>query len=117
MFRYMKNLVPAFGWHTLFSELKTEISKDRVGNGAAALAYFLLFSLFPALLVLLALTAYAPVGKVDQAIYDFIGQGLPREAAALISNVLAEIRTHQSGGLISAGILVAIWAASSGFYA
>ena len=117
MKQYWQRLIPRTGWRGFFSDLKREISEDRVGIGAAALAYFLMFSLFPALLVLLALTSFIPVERVDQAMFDFINQGLPRDAASLISKVLAEIRTETNGGLISAGILAAVWAASSGFYA
>jgi len=97
--------------------LKQELSDDQVFNGAAALAFYLTLAVFPALILTLATIPYLPIEHVDQAIMDLLGQTLPEEAAQALAGVVTEISSHRRAGLLSFGIIVTLWAASSGMNA
>ena len=100
-----------------FRELYEAISDDNVFNGAAALAFYLTLAIFPAFIALMSAIPYLPIEDVDEAIMDLLGQALPEESAALVEGVVSEVTREQRGGLLSFGLLAALWAASTGMYA
>ncbi len=106
--------VPKKKWLT---DLYQEISNDNVFNGAAALAYYLLLALFPALIFLLSLIPYLPIENLHQAVMDALRQAMPGDAVKMVEGVVSEVTRNKSGGLLSFGALATIWAASSGLYA
>ena len=98
-------------------DLKSEIEKDAVFNGAAALVFYLILAIFPALIFLLSLLPYLPIPNLEQAIMDFIGQALPGEASATLGGVVNDLISQPRGDLLSFGLLGTLWAASSGLAA
>lgn len=80
---------------------------------AAALAYYSLFSLFPFLLFLTALLAYLPIGDSVNESLGMLAEVMPEEAFAIVQDYLNQLVTQQRGGLLSFGILFALWTASS----
>ena len=96
--------------------LKNEIKNDDIFNGAAALTFYLLLSLFPAVIFLLSVLPYLPVENLDQLLLNFIGQILPLEAAKMFTGIVAEVTTIEDKKLVSFGALATIWAASNGMY-
>jgi membrane protein len=98
-------------------DLSHEITEDEITNGAATLAYYWLLALFPALIFLLSLLPYLPVENLYQELMGFIGEALPQESAALLSDVIQDITTKENKGLLSFGALATIWAASNGMFA
>lgn len=94
-----------------------EADRDEIFNGAAALAFFLMLAIFPAMIFLMALIPYLPVAHVDQAIMDLLRQTLPSSAADMFSGVVQQVTSHRRGGLLSLGLIVALWSASTGMYA
>ena len=104
-------------WKQIGKDLVNEISEDNVFNGAAALAYYLMLSIFPAAIFLLTLLPYLPVPHLEQAIMDLLNQALPGEAANLFTGVVKDVTSQQRGGLLSFGLLFTIWSASNGLYA
>ena len=100
-----------------FTDLYHEINDDNIFNGAAALGYYLTLAIFPALILLMSIIPYLPIQNVDRAVMDLLGQALPQEASAMVTNVVNEVVSKQSGGLLSFGILGTLWAASAGMYA
>jgi membrane protein len=91
-----------------------EISDDEVTDRAAALAYYFLFALFPALLFLTALLGMLSLpGLMDQLI-EYVDQALPGDAASIVRRTLDEIQAGARGGLLSIGALAALWAGSNG---
>lgn len=99
------------------TDLKKEISEDNVSNGAAALAYYLMLSIFPAMIALLTLLPYLPIDNLQGAILDFMKQAMPGEAAQMFTGVVQQVTSERKGGLLSFGLLAALWAASSGMFA
>lgn len=86
---------------------------DEMPTYASALAFQMLFSLFPFLLFLIAL-----IGFLDlQRFFDWLQQQaallLPAQAMDTVNAVIAQFQTERVG-LFSVGILVALWTASAG---
>lgn len=98
-------------------ELLQEAKEDDISNGAAVLAYYLMLSIFPAMIFVMAVIPYLPIAHVDQAIMDLLREALPKSAADMFTGVVREVVGQQRGGLLSFGLVGALWAASSGMYA
>jgi membrane protein len=84
---------------------------------AAALAYYFVLSLFPALIFLSAVVAYLPVPDLFGQALGFLGQFLPPDSMGLVRRVLADVITPNRGAFLSFGLLGTLWAASGGFSA
>ena len=91
-----------------------EIDDDEVSDRAAALSYYFLFSLFPALLFLTALLGYLPVEGLQERLLAYASDVLPTDAASTLERTLTEIVGGRRGGLVSIGVLAALWASSNG---
>jgi membrane protein len=100
-----------------FGDLRREISDDNVSNGAAALAYYWVLALFPALIVLLSVLPYLPIPNLEQAIMNLLEQVMPDPAATALSSTVEAVVSQRHGKLLSLGLLGTLWAASSGMYA
>lgn len=98
-------------------DLKGKIQEDDVANGAAALAFYLMLAIFPAMIFLLSILPYLPIADLDRLVMDLLRQALPGEAAALFSGTVEQVVTRRRGGLLSFGLLLTLWAASSGMFA
>jgi membrane protein len=98
-------------------DFSDKILKDDIFTGAAALAYYLLLSIFPAMIFLLSLMPFLPIKDLDVSIMSFIREALPSEAAKMFSGVVQEVTSNSDGRLVSFGFLAALWAASTGMYA
>jgi membrane protein len=98
-------------------DLYQEITDDNVFNGAAALGYYLMLAIFPAMILIMTIIPYLPIDRVDQAIMDLLGQALPEEAYGMVAGVVTEVTSDRRGGLLSFGLLATLWAASTGMYA
>src|SRR5262245_391359 len=86
-----------------------EIQADEVFDRAAALSYYLVFALFPLLLVLTAVLGSMPFTLMDRLMGD-LDRVLPSD---VVRRTMAEIARGASGGLLSAAIFAALWSASS----
>jgi membrane protein len=89
-------------------------SEDELFDRAAGLSYYFLFALFPTLLFLTALLGLMPVGGLADELLTHARRVLPPDAASLLERTLGEVVQGASGGLLSIGILAALWGASSG---
>jgi membrane protein len=98
----------------LASRVWTEIWADEVSDRAAALSYYFLFALFPALLFLTALLAFLPIEGLMDRLIAYLRQVLPGESAATVERTLDEITSSGRVSLLSVGALAALWAGSNG---
>jgi membrane protein len=85
-----------------------------VADGAAQVAYYLVFSLFPLLFVLTALPAYLPIGKAVGEAIDRLRPFLPKQAQSILFSRLTALLTETRPKFLTIGILVAVWSASRG---
>lgn len=80
---------------------------------AAGVAYYLLISVLPALVALLAVVAYLPLEEPARELTKLMGFLIPRQAVTLIEPLLNKIAAHRPG-LLSFGLIATLWLASSG---
>ena len=90
-----------------------EIRDDDCLGRAAQLAYYFLFALFPFFLFLTTLLGYLPIPDLLDRLLETLGQMLPGEALRLIEDNVRQLVTGQRGGLLSFGLLAALWTSSS----
>lgn len=98
---------------TLLKRVWNEINEDDVWGYAAQLAYYFLFSLFPFFIFLAALLAYIPIPDLLDQIMALLGQFLPVTVLEMVKDNVLELVTQPRGGLLSLGILLALWTAAS----
>lgn len=97
----------------LVRRVLAELGPDDVWGCAAQLAYYFLFALFPFLIFLAALLAYIPVPDLMQHILVAISDFMPAAAFDMVQDNVVKVVSEPRGGLLSLGILLALWAASS----
>lgn len=90
-----------------------EVQQDNCAGYAAALAYYFLFALFPFFLFLTALLGYLPIPNLLDRMLGFLAQVMPGEALSLVEENVRSLVSQQRGGLLSFGILAALWTSSS----
>jgi membrane protein len=85
--------------------------KDNCLGMAAQLAYYFLFALFPTLLVIMAV---ADIFAAD-VIQMVRGAGglVPREGIDLVTEQVGRLSDSQEGGLLTLGMLTALWSSSA----
>ena len=93
----------------------TEFSEDNLTDQAAALTYYGLLALFPALIALVSIVGlFADPQSTSQTITDIVTQIGPSSAASTFSGPIQSITSNQSaaGIMFVVGLLAALWAAS-----
>ena len=98
-------------------DLLVKIKRDRISNGAAALAFYWMLALFPAAIFVLTLLPYLPVQNLEQAIMDLLKQAMPGSAAGMFEQTVRNIVSNRKAGLLSFGLVFTVWSASTGVYA
>lgn len=83
-----------------------------LGRSAAQLAFYALFALFPALLMLVSLAAYVPLEGVTRTMLARLRPLLPQEGYALIERHVREVVGEGQPRLLSLGFVLALLAAS-----
>ena len=91
-----------------------EFSKDDMTTYAAALSYHALFALFPFIIFMIALLGFLQVSQFFDWILEQAETAFPADAYGRLEEVVDQVQNQSSGGLLSFGIVTAIWAASSG---
>jgi membrane protein len=91
-----------------------EVNEDEVADRAAALAYYFLFAMFPTLLFLTSLLGLLPLPGLMDRLLTYANQAMPGDAGSIVTRTLSEIQSGARGGLLSIGVLAALWAASAG---
>lgn len=110
--------VRAVGAWTLLKRIWQQIGEDHVTAWGASLAYSWLFALFPFLVFLLSLVPLLPE-RMKPNIRDDVGNVLEemmsKEAAEPIVNQVDRLlKTENTGGFLSIGLLLTVYAASKG---
>jgi membrane protein len=91
-----------------------EIDDDELLDRAAALSYYFMFAMFPALLFLTTLLGLLPFPDLMGRLMEYGARVLPPDAATLVRRTLDEVVQGARGGLLSIGALGALWAGSAG---
>jgi membrane protein len=91
-----------------------ETNDDNAYDAAAALGYYFLFALFPVLILLMALmtTISSPV-LMDETL-GMLSRIMPGDSYKLLTDQLPIVARQSKGGILTFGIIITLWAASSG---
>src|SRR5215831_5209587 len=94
-----------------------DVARNHTFQMAAALSYYFLLSLFPALIFLAAIVAYLPVNDFFDQALGFMAAVLPSSSMEMIRRVLSDVITPNHRFVISFGILGTLWTSSRAFVA
>lgn len=94
-----------------------EIQKDDVLGMAAQLAYYFFLGLFPALLCLAALSSFFPVANLTDELLRWLGPVAPASVLDILTAELQRLSNARDGGLLTLGVLGALWSSSAGVVA
>ena len=84
---------------------------------AAALSYYFVMSLFPALILLSAIVAYLPVPDLFNQALTLMSRIVPPDSMGIVRKVLSDVVAPNRGAFLSFGIVGTLWSASGGFSA
>src|SRR5207249_2626964 len=107
---------PARAIHALVRTYN-DVERNHTMQMAAALSYYFVLSLFPALIFLSAVVAYLPVPDLFNQALALMARFLPADTMGLVRRILADVVSPNKGTFLSFGILGTLWAASGGFAA
>lgn len=107
--------LPLSPWQ-LLRRTGAEVVNDDVMGMAGQLAYFFVLALFPALIFFVSLVAYLP-GDMAQQLVISAKPFLPEAAVGIVEEQIAKLTAGDTGGILTFGLVVAIWSSSSGLVA
>lgn len=99
-------------WMQQLRRLARFLQPIRIPLHSAYTAFFLILSLFPALLLLLGLLRYTSFRPSD--LVDFLEGWLPASLLPLVADLVESSYRHSSGTVISVSVIAALWSASRG---
>lgn len=91
------------------------VSRKHTMQMAAAMAYYFVLALFPALILLSAIVAYLPINDLLNQITNLFGRFVPGDSMQLVRTFVADVVVPNRATLLSFGILGTLWSASGGF--
>src|SRR5690242_21166296 len=91
--------------------IATNAERKHLPLAAAGLAYNVLLSLIPVLMVLTAVGVYLPLKHGMQDVNSFLVNVVPLQASPFIKDLLTKISPHRIG-LLSFGLITTVWLAS-----
>jgi membrane protein len=101
------------GWGELVKRTVKETQADKGFGLAAQLAYYFFLALFPALLVLIALAGvFTDAGLVERLV-NMMSGAVPPDVISIIRDQLIRISQGQQGGILTFGVLAALWSSSA----
>jgi membrane protein len=106
--------LPAGSWWAAVKRTVREFKVDNLKDWAAALTYYSVLSIFPALLVLISLVDLAGRSTI-QSLLDNLGQVAPGSVNQILESAIRNLqRTRGSAGVLAlVGLAAALWSASS----
>jgi membrane protein len=101
-------------WWSAIKRTVREFRVDNLTDWAAALTYYGVLSIFPALVVLVSLVDLAGQQTIT-TLLDNLGQVAPGSVNEILGGAIGNLqRTHASAGILAlAGLALALWSASS----
>ena len=107
--------LPAHGWQATLKRTVAEFRDDNLTDWAAALTYYAVLSLFPALIVLVALLGLlGQYPQTSDALLGIVGRVAPSSAVDTVRGPIEGVVKAKggAGALLGLGLLGAIWSAS-----
>jgi len=104
-------------WWELTKRTFRQIQEDNVPGLAAQLAYYFFLAIFPGIIFLIALATYFPLGDMSSQVRSWLQPVLPSGALNIVTEQMGRLGGQQNGGLLSIGLLGALWSASAALLA
>jgi membrane protein len=108
--------LPRGSWGGTLKRTVREFKEDKLQHWAAALTYYAILSIFPALLVMVSLVGLvADPARVTRVLTDTVAELGPSTAASTFQGPIESITSNRgaAGVLFVVGIVAALWSASS----
>ncbi|MFB7241360.1 ribonuclease BN [Streptomyces populi] len=105
--------LPKPAWRAVLKGSLREFKDDELTDRAAALTYYGLLSLFPALLVLVSVLGLTGKSTTD-ALLKNVGEFAPGSARDIVTSSVHQLQNNAGLGSVAAvvGVLLAVWSAS-----
>ncbi|HEY9473489.1 MAG TPA: YihY/virulence factor BrkB family protein [Mycobacteriales bacterium] len=105
--------LPRRSWLGVARRTMAEFRRDNLTDWAAALTYYSVLSIFPALLALVSILGLLGSGTT-QPLVDNLGSLAPGPARQILTTFLTELQRDRggAGAALVGGIVVALWSAS-----
>ncbi len=91
-----------------------EMKEKQIPLHAAYAGYFMILSVFPALLVLLSVLRYTGI-EVENLV-DLVGDFLPKALLNMVEGIIYSIYQNTTGTVLGLSALTSLWSASRGIY-
>jgi membrane protein len=104
-------------WSDLLKRTARETSDDDCLGLAAQLAYYFFLALFPAILFVVALASFFPLTNFIDEIVRALQPVAPGELLTFLEEQLRRISDANDGGILTLGVLGAIWSSSAAMVA
>lgn len=101
-------------WINTGKQIATFLRPMHIPLHSAYTAFFLVLSLFPALLLLLGVLRYTDLTAAD--LMDLLGGFLPESLLPTADALVQSSYRHSSSAIVSFSVLAALWSASRGMY-
>ncbi len=100
-------------WKPILIATAKETLKDDAMGMAAQLSYYFFLSLFPTLLALVALASLFPLQNFTDDVSRVLSPVAPQAVVKLITDQMVSIAEREHTGLLSLGLLSALWSSSA----
>jgi membrane protein len=107
--------LPRGSWLGIFKRTFREFREDNLTDWAAALTYYAVLSLFPAIIALISILGLVvDPATITRVITDVVSQLGPKSAVDTFKGPIEQISSNRSGALLGlvVGIAAALWTAS-----
>jgi membrane protein len=105
--------IPADGWHRILARSIRQFQADDVTDRAAALTYYGVLAIFPAVLVLISILGLVGT-STTQKVLDNLHQIAPGGVNSFLRTVIEQVQGRSGAASIGAivGLVLALWSAS-----
>lgn len=97
-------------------QFKISLGSSRISMRAAAVSFNFILAIFPTIIFLFTLTAYLPIADFQDRLLSALSEVLPQNTFMAIRNTILDIISIQRGGLLSFGVIVALFYSTNGVH-
>jgi membrane protein len=102
-------------WAAVLKNTYRDVLKNHMFEFAAALAFYFVLSLFPALIALSAVLGFLPVRGLFNRIIQMTPNFVPADSMGVVRGVVMDLLKANHPALFSFGLIATLWSATSGF--
>ena len=114
MFAYFDMTI---GWDELLKRTYRDSLADDALGLAAQLAYYFFLALFPAILCVIAVASFFPLHNFTDDVMASLSRFAPQEMLSLVREQMVRLAEGNNGGILSVGLLGALWSSSAAMVA